>query len=126
MRSVLLMAVLAASVTLADDATMIEPEALAARLKQHDTSFVLLDVRSPQEFAAGHIPGAINIPYDQLPARIAELPQAATQELVMYCVTGKRTKMAIERLREQGYTHLAHLRGDFEQWQARGREVQQP
>ncbi|MET0987130.1 MAG: rhodanese-like domain-containing protein [Steroidobacteraceae bacterium] len=120
MRSLLLVATLIASVAVADDAAKIEPNALAARIKQHDTSLVILDVRSQQEFASGHIPGAINIPYDQLPARIVELPNASSQEFVLYCVTGQRTQMAIDRLREQGYSHLLHLRGDFQQWQASG------
>lgn len=120
MRSLLLIATLIASVAVADDVAKIEPNALAARIDRHDTSLVILDVRSPQEFAASHIPGAINIPYDQLPARIVELPNASSQELVVYCVTGKRAQMAIDRLREQGYSRLLHLRGDFQQWQASG------
>lgn len=102
------------------DTPLIEPEALNARLQQRDATLVLLDVRTPQEFAAGHIPGARNIPYDELPARAAELPAAAEQQLVMYCATGKRAERAIERLREHGYANLLHLRGDFAQWQAKG------
>jgi phage shock protein E len=119
MRAWLLGALLAARLAVADE-TIIEPEALAARLQQQDTSLVLLDVRTREEFASGHIPGARNIPYDELPARVAELPPAAQQELFVYCAGGKRTENAIARLREQGYTRLVHLRGGFVEWQAKG------
>ena len=56
-------------------ATVLAPMELAARLEA-GTAPVLLDVRSPEEFAAGHIPGAINIPYDEIPARLAEIAWA--------------------------------------------------
>jgi rhodanese-related sulfurtransferase len=112
--------VLFAAAAFAENTASIEPKALLERVQRGDPDLVLLDVRTPQEFAAGHIPGAINIPYDELPARVRELPAAAQNELVLYCAKGARTEKAIARLREHGYTRLVHLRGDFAQWRASG------
>ena len=82
---------------------------------------VALD-RSPEEFAAGHVPGAVNIPYTYLPASISELKDAADKDIVIYCETGVRAERAVSRLKEHGFTRLLHLDGDMKQW----REKQLP
>jgi rhodanese-related sulfurtransferase len=82
---------------------------------------IILDVRTPEEFAAGHIPGAINIPYTHLPARLSELPDAGDKDIVLYCATGVRVERAVERMREQGYSRLLHLDGDMKSWQDKKR-----
>ncbi|MCY0930210.1 metalloregulator ArsR/SmtB family transcription factor [Streptomyces sp. H27-H1] len=64
-----------------DEAEEVDREALLARAEEGDV--VVLDVRPAEEYAAGHIPGAISIPVDQLAERIAELP--ANTEVVAYC-----------------------------------------
>jgi rhodanese-related sulfurtransferase/DNA-binding MarR family transcriptional regulator len=65
----------------ADDAEAVDRDALVARAREG--GIVLLDVRPAEEYAAGHIPGAISIPVDELADRIAELP--ADAEVVAYC-----------------------------------------
>lgn len=62
----------------------------------------VVDVRTPQEFAAGHVPGAVNVPFDEVTRRTAELgdPDAP---LVLYCRTGRRSGIAAEALRRLGY-----------------------
>ncbi len=62
---------------------------------------VLLDVRTPGEFASGHLPGALNIPVGDLPNRLAELPE--NQGVVLYCASGARSGRAASFLRERGY-----------------------
>jgi len=113
----------------ADDAPAVEapgigPTALQHRIERKDASLIALDVRTPEEFAAGHVPGAINIPYTHLPARIAELPYATGKDVVVYCAIGARSRRAIERLREHGFTRLLHLDGDMRGWQAQRRPVE--
>lgn len=67
---------------------------------------VLLDVRSPGEFASGHIDGALNVPLDRLAHDIAQaVPDRATP-LVLYCQSGGRSGMACQVLRQLGYTQL--------------------
>jgi phage shock protein E len=90
--------------------------ALLARIERKDSELVVLDVRTPEEFAAGHVPGAINIPYTHLPARIAEV-SGSDKDIVLYCATGVRAERAAQRLRENGYARLLHLEGDMRGWQ---------
>jgi phage shock protein E len=84
----------------------------------------VLDVRAPEEFVTGHVPGAVNIPYDQVAARLAEVPK--DQDIVLYCRSGRRAGMAAEVLAANGYTRLSHLEGDMPAWIARGRPVETP
>src|SRR6185295_614407 len=71
----------------------IEPAELAERM-QKGTAPVILDVRSREEYAAEHIRGAINIPYDQLAERIDRLPLAKSDEIVVHCERGRRAATA--------------------------------
>jgi phage shock protein E len=122
-RSVLTIVALAcAAVAHAEELTpRIQQEALLKRMEHKDAAMIILDVRTPEEFAAGHIAGAINIPYTHLPARISELPDAGDKDIVLYCATGVRSERAAERMREQGYTRLLHLDGDMKAWEEKNR-----
>ncbi len=71
---------------------------------------LVLDVRTPAEYAGGHIPGAKLLPYDQVTARAAELP-AKDRPLLVYCRTGHRTAMAIAQLKQLGYAAIYDLKG---------------
>ena len=62
----------------------------------------LLDVRTPQEFASGHIPGAVNIPVDDLRTRLKELPK--DRKIVTYCQVGQRGYLATRILLQAGYS----------------------
>ncbi len=87
---------------------------------------LLLDVRTPAEYAAGHVPGARNIPHDQLAQRLGELADARDREVIVYCRTGRRAASAIDTLRRAGFERPAHLRGDFQGWSAGGHPVATP
>jgi phage shock protein E len=63
---------------------------------------VVVDVRTPAEFAGGHVPGALNVPLDALPARLGELP--ADRLIVVYCASGMRSARAASVLRGAGRT----------------------
>jgi rhodanese-related sulfurtransferase len=65
----------------------------------------VVDVRTAEEFASGHVPGAINIPYEQLPGRAAEIGPPSTS-VVLYCRSGRRSGIAADALRKAGYTKL--------------------
>jgi rhodanese-related sulfurtransferase len=107
----------------AAEPTPIEPKALAARLAWADRSLVVLDVRTPEEFAAGHVPGAVNIPHTELAARIAELGDARDRDVVVYCRTGKRSEQALGVLGQSGFKRLFHLQGDYTRWSEEKRPV---
>ncbi len=64
----------------------------------------LLDVRTREEFASGHVPGARNIPVQELGARVGELPKGG--DVVVYCRSGARSATAAELLRKHGHDVL--------------------
>jgi len=74
----------------------------------------LLDVRSPQEYAGGHLPGAVNIPVQEIEGRLAEVG-ARDGELVLYCRSGHRSSRATEILRRHGFTKVHNL-GPMTAW----------
>ena len=74
----------------------------------------LLDVRSPGEFSSGHIEGAVNIPLDQLPARMDELGDREAT-VVLYCRSGQRSGRGLRLLADQGFTNLHNL-GAMTRW----------
>ena len=120
----LLASLLFTSAAVADDTPLIAADALLQRQAAADASLVVLDVRTPQEFAEGHVPGAINIPHDQVEARLAELAGARDKDLVVYCRSGKRAALAAETLRKHGFTRLQHLEGDMAGWAAANRPTE--
>ena len=99
-------------------------EALLEHLSRHPDHLFVLDVRTPQEYAEGHVPGAVNVPYDQLPSRIADIPK--DKDVVLYCKSGRRAGIAAETLAANGYTRLSHLEGDMPAWAAKGHAVEKP
>jgi|JI7StandDraft_1071085.scaffolds.fasta_scaffold464037_2 rhodanese-related sulfurtransferase len=104
-------------------AAQLDHDQLQSRLQQGG-KLLVLDVRTAEEFAAGHVPGARNIPHDALAARIAEIEDARGSEVVVYCRSGRRSQLAIETLTARGFTRISHLSGDFLAWQAANRPIE--
>lgn len=84
---------------------------------------LVIDVRSPDEFAAGHVPGAINVPVDSITGNEAILKDWKQKPVVLYCKSGRRAAMAASTLEKQGFIRLEHLTGDIGGWQAQGRPM---
>ena len=101
---------------------LISPQALLERQSKKDPSLFVLDVRTPKEFAEGHVPGAVNVPYDQIASQLALIPK--DRDVVLYCRSGRRTTLAAEVLEANGYTKLGHLQGDMQAWLKDGRPVE--
>lgn len=76
-----------------------------------DENFILLDVRRADEFATGHIPGAVNLPNEEIgKAEIPSLPDK-NQTIYIYCRSGNRSKLAADKLLALGYTNLIEFGG---------------
>ena len=75
---------------------------------------VLIDVRTPGEFQQHHIPGAINIPLQELERRLSELPNS-DEEIVLYCRSGNRSSTARQILQRQGFEKVHDL-GAITRW----------
>jgi len=92
---------------------------LMQRIKANRAGLIL-DVRSPEEYAEGHIPGAINIPHDRLGSRLAEIGAHKDKDIVLYCRSGRRVGVAADILQAAGFSKLLHLAGDMDGWRSNG------
>lgn len=108
----------------ASEVGVIDQEALLARITQQDGNLVILDVRTAEEFEAGHVPGAINVSHDQVETRLTELAPYKSKDIVAYCRSGRRTALALEVLKANGFERLWHLEGDMLAWQAGNRPLE--
>ncbi len=93
----------------------ITPAELAQRLKAPNSP-IILDVRTREEYAAGHIDNAVNLPHDELERRLGEIPGSKSSEIVVYCRSGKRAGIAEKILIEKGYTNVRDLAGHWQEW----------
>jgi phage shock protein E len=84
----------------------------------------ILDVRSEAEFAAGHVPGAVNIPFTAVLSRVAEVPGTSGDELIVYCGHGPRAYVAATALRQSGWKRIVYLSGHWAAWQDAGLRVE--
>jgi len=99
----------------------LSPEQLRGQLQAAGlTQPLVLDVRTAEEFAAGHVPTARNIPHAAIVAdsqsALAGIDSSAP--IVLYCGTGRRASMAIEALQAAGFGNLVHMTGDYPAWVA--------
>ena len=83
----------------------------AKRLMDTKQSYIILDVREQEEYDAGHIPGAILIPYTQIDAQAEQMLPHKNQLILVYCRSGRRSKIAAETLVELGYTNIKEFGG---------------
>ena len=83
----------------------------AVTMMAQETGYIILDVRRPDEFAAGHIPNAINVPNETIGT--AEIPELSdkNQLIMVYCRSGRRSKEASEKLVKLGYTNIVEFGG---------------
>lgn len=89
-----------------------------------DGSILLVDVREPQETAAGIIPGSHTMPLSGFDP--AALPDPGEARLVFSCAAGVRSRLAVEAARRAGLSADAHFAGGFKEWMAAGEPVVRP
>lgn len=95
------------------------------KLVDNPGSALIVDVREPQEFAAGHVPGAINIPRGLINSQIWNhigAPEKADMErpIILQCQSGKRATLAAQTLEELGFTHTTAVIMNLDDWQQGG------
>ena len=92
------------------------PMSVAQEIIENETGYILLDVRTQEEFDEGHIPGAICIPNEEIEgAKLSELPDKE-QLILVYCRSGRRSKEASQKLADRGYLNVAEFGGIID-WQ---------
>ena len=70
-----------------------------------------IDVRTDGEFASGHIDGAVNIPYEDIVARIGEVTDDKNEVIYLYCRSGRRSGIAMEALQDAGFQRVVNIGG---------------
>jgi len=97
------------------------PAADAVRESKQDV--IYLDVREPQEWNLGHIPGAMFLPRGNLETKIeAMIPRE--KSVIIYCASGNRSAFAAETMQQMGYSDVASMSGGFRGWVEAGGEVE--
>jgi rhodanese-related sulfurtransferase len=84
----------------------------------------ILDVRSEGEFVAGHVPGAVNIPFTKVLSRKDDVPGTDEDEFILYCGHGPRAYIAAAALRQSGRKRIVFLSGHWAAWQSAGLRVE--
>ena len=88
----------------------------AANLMESETGYIVLDVRTPEEYAGRHIPGAINVPNETIGSTAPEQLPDREQLILIYCRSGNRSKQAADKLAALGYTNIVEF-GGINSWQ---------
>lgn len=104
------------------DQLSLEPKAFITELKKD--SGMLIDVRTPEEFAEGHLSGAVMIDYknETFAQEINKLPK--DKPVYLYCRSGKRSAAARDLMLKRGFKKVVHLNGGIEEWQNAGLPVE--
>ncbi len=83
----------------------------AKKIMDSGEEHIILDVREQDEFDAGHIPGAILIPYTEIENKAEEMLPDKDKQILVYCRSGRRSKIAAESLAKLGYTNIKEFGG---------------
>ncbi|WP_317930129.1 rhodanese-like domain-containing protein [Halioxenophilus sp. WMMB6] len=107
---------------------MIEEVNLDAAEQAIQEAAAVIDVREPDEFRQGHVPGAINIPRGLLEFKLTATPELTDRDLnlVVYCKSSGRAALAAKSLQEMGYLKVKSIAGGFDAWAAAGKAVVTP
>lgn len=100
---------------------LLTPDAYVSQFIEAEREHVLIDVRTPAEYASGHIAGSINIPVEVIATRLAEIP--TDMPVVVYCQSGNRSGRAASILMSNDYSQVYDL-GGIARWRSAGYPVE--
>lgn len=103
---------------------LVEIDVAALKSAREAGPITLIDVRTPEEFASGHVPGAVNLPVDDLQARMGELAAHKTGDLYLICRSGARSGRAQGMLASAGYANPINIAGGTLAWKSAGYPVE--
>ena len=83
----------------------------AKEIMDTQTGYIILDTRTQEEYDTGHIPGAIVLPYDEVPEKAEGILTDKNQLILVYCRSGRRSKLAADDLVKLGYTNIMEFGG---------------
>jgi rhodanese-related sulfurtransferase len=92
----------------------IDPKEVKERLET-DKDILLIDVRTPEEFAEAHIPNSISIPLNRIESDIGKVAKDKNAEMIVYCLSGRRAATACSQLTAMGYRNVSNM-GGIKSW----------
>lgn len=120
MKRMVLLAWLGIWAAVCNAATLVSAEDVFRDKSPH----LILDVRTAQEFAEGHLPGAINIPHDVVSGDDPRLKGWKDKPVLVYCRSGRRSGLAADKLEQAGFSQVQKLKGDLPGWEQAGYPVE--
>ena len=102
------------------------PDKTASSASVDINNYILIDVRSIEEYASGHLEGAVNMPHDTIGKNISDSVPDKNAEIYLYCRSGRRVQAAMNTLEALGYKKLRSLGGMDEASQTTGRKIVKP
>ncbi len=105
-----------------DSSNRMSPDELFASI-QNGTAPVVVDVRTESEYKAGHVPGALHIPFYAVWTRHSEIRGSNEESVILYCAHGPRAGVAKFGLWTMGFKHIQYLEGHMSAWKKRGLPV---
>ena len=93
-------------------------------LAAETSNWLILDVRTEQEYLVGHVPGATNIAHSKIEDHLQKLLEYKDKPVVLYCRSGFRAGKAADILLKNGFTQLMHLQGDMLNWHSAGYPIE--
>jgi len=88
----------------------------AHRLINENKEFIILDVRTKEEYDRGHIPGAKLVPVEVIPTKLAQLDEYKDKPVLVYCESGARSPIAIVTLENNAFKNIYHLSSGISSW----------
>jgi rhodanese-related sulfurtransferase/glyoxylase-like metal-dependent hydrolase (beta-lactamase superfamily II) len=100
----------------------ISPEKYALKLKEHSSSYAFLDVREPDEYSAGHMPGTENFPWIEVGFHLTPLKEK--KRIYVSCLSGRRSTWVSRTLAYLGFNDVVNVEGGFSRWQSAGLPIE--
>lgn len=106
--------------------TMSNISPLEAQSRLSNSAAIVLDIRTPEEFAKGHIPGAVLIDYksNDFDVRLAALDKSKTY--IVHCQSGGRSGRSMSKFEKLGFENILHLKSGYRGWQKAGLPIERP
>ena len=106
-----------------DDTTQTTGSSVSYQSPDTGESMLVIDVRTKQEYSSGHIKGAINISYNEIANKIENYTSDKNQKILLYCLSGSRSGVALSTLKKEGYTNVENI-GSFDDAKAYFKSLQ--
>ncbi|WP_448567088.1 rhodanese-like domain-containing protein [Thalassotalea ganghwensis] len=115
-KSIYLLVIFACSALASDVPTISQQQVLSLIQAPQSQDFVIVDVRSAEEFNERHLEGAINISHDTIGDKLGTLDAYKDKLVIVHCRSGRRAQVAEEILLSNGFSNVKHLEGDMKGW----------